>query len=62
MPEPKSSLPLTDYKALRDSLRQKRELLPQAALKEALKAYLKHAKLEVDRPRAVSSRRQPAAR
>ncbi len=48
MHEAKGSLSLDEYKALRDSLREKRELLPQAALAEALRTYLAHAAAGTD--------------
>jgi hypothetical protein len=60
MPEPRSSLPLTDYKALRDSLRGKRALLPQAALHEALKGYLAQATSDAGRTHATSPPRERA--
>jgi hypothetical protein len=50
MHEAKASLSLDEYKALRDSLREKRELLPQAALAEALRVYLAHATQGTDQP------------
>lgn len=60
MPEPRSSLPLTDYKALRDSLREKRELLPEVALHEALKGYLAQAMPDAERAHAAPSLRERA--
>jgi hypothetical protein len=54
--EPKASLPLSDYKAMRDSLPEAPIVLRRVALPEALKAYLAHTKS------STRERRTPSAR
>jgi hypothetical protein len=58
MKELRASLPLSEYKALRDSLRRVPAALRRAALPQAVKAYLAQVKSSNDEPEPRTARKR----